>query len=131
MNYISTRGGAAPAKFSEILLEGVAADGGLYVPEAWPQITLPDLTSWQTLPYAELAATILAKFAPEIPAHELGELTSAAYAPGVFSHARTDSDTAKVFPVRNLEPGFALVRLCMNFMARAERKLPELFQACF
>jgi len=111
MNYISTRGGAAPAKFSGILLEGLASDGGLYVPEAWPQISLHDLTAWKMLPYAELAATILAKFAPEIPAHELLKLTSAAYAPGVFGHARADSDTAKVFPVRKLEPGLFLLEL--------------------
>jgi len=111
MRYVSTRGQAAPTDFSGLLLEGLASDGGLYVPDAWPQVSLDVLRLWKTLPYAELAARVLAKFAPEIPAEDLLSLTRQAYAPDVFSHARTDSASERIFPVRGLEENLYLLEL--------------------
>jgi len=56
VKYVSTRGQAPVLDFSDVLLAGLAADGGLYVPEAWPE--LPG--AWdEPLPYADLASEIL------------------------------------------------------------------------
>lgn len=52
MKYISTRGGMTPLQFSDILLEGLAPDGGLAVPEQLPQVSAETLESWRGLPYA-------------------------------------------------------------------------------
>ncbi len=56
MRYVSTRGGVAPQRFSDILLEGLAPDGGLYVPEAYPAA---DLAAWRGMSYPQLASAIL------------------------------------------------------------------------
>ena len=79
--YISTRGAAPPASFDDILLAGLARDGGLYVPEAWPAWTPETLEGWRGLAYAELAAEICAPFmAGSAAAADLPALTEAAYA---------------------------------------------------
>lgn len=111
MKYVSTRGRATPAVFSEILLEGLASDGGLYVPEKWPQVSLDDFMAWRSLSYAELAARVIALFTPEIAIDELRKLTSAAYSADVFGHVRNGSDKNKIFPVRKLEENFFLLEL--------------------
>ena len=67
MKYLSTRGGMAPNHFSDVLLEGLAPDGGLVVPDRYPQVTLQQLEAWRSLPYAELAFRILRLFADDIP----------------------------------------------------------------
>jgi len=111
MRYVSTRGGTAPTGFLGILLEGLAGDGGLYVPEEWPRITPYKLARLAVLSYAELAAVLTAEFAPEIPFEELMALTVQAYSPVKFGFARRDSDTAKIFPLRALEEGLYLLEL--------------------
>ena len=58
MNYLSTRGDTTKRPFSEILLEGLAPDGGLYLPAHYPQIDDATLTRWRGLTYAELAFEI-------------------------------------------------------------------------
>ena len=63
MRYHSTRGHPSTPGFSDILLGGLAPDGGLYLPERYPQVTDQELSSWRHLPYAALAAEILKKFA--------------------------------------------------------------------
>lgn len=55
MKYISTRGGMEPQSFSDILLEGLAPDGGLAVPQSYPQISAAQLEQWRSLSYDELA----------------------------------------------------------------------------
>ena len=55
MKYISTRGQTAPKSFSEVLLMGLAPDGGLMLPERYPQVDAAALQSWRNLSYAELA----------------------------------------------------------------------------
>jgi len=111
MKYISTRGNGAQASFSEILIEGLAGDGGLYVPESWPSVSLDELASWKALPYAELAAKLLAKYAPEIPFETLLSLTQATYTPDIFGHVRDGEKAEKIFPVRQLEEGLFLLQL--------------------
>ena len=63
MRYVSTRGGAAPQRFSDILLEGLAPDGGLYVPQTWPSA---DLGAWRALGYADLAYAVLRPFMDDV-----------------------------------------------------------------
>lgn len=111
MRYISTRGAQASATFSEILLEGLAADGGLFVPEIWPQITKEMLDDWRTMPYPRLAAKVLHLFAPEIDFETLFDLTTRAYTATAFAHGRSDSETTRIFPVRKLEDGLYLQEL--------------------
>ncbi len=62
MRYVSTRGRAAPQDFAGILLAGLAEDGGLYVPETWPHLSHADLRALRGLPYAELAARVIAPY---------------------------------------------------------------------
>ena len=81
MRYISTRGGAAARDFEGVLLAGLAEDGGLFVPECWPQFTPADWHALRGLPYAELAARVMHPFCgSSIPYETLYGMTRAAYA---------------------------------------------------
>lgn len=71
MQYISTRGHASRPAFSEILLGGLAPDGGLYLPVSYPQVLPAELDAWRSLSYAQLAAEVLKKFATDIPAADI------------------------------------------------------------
>lgn len=62
MKYISTRGKAAKANFEEVLLKGLASDGGLYLPETLPHFSLEEISKWKNLSYAELAFKIMQPF---------------------------------------------------------------------
>ncbi|MCS5558422.1 MAG: threonine synthase, partial [Oceanospirillaceae bacterium] len=55
MRYISTRGKASSLSFEDVLLTGLASDGGLYVPESLPQFSHEEIASWSKLSYADLA----------------------------------------------------------------------------
>jgi threonine synthase len=84
MRYISTRGGAS-AEFGDVLLGGPAPDGGLYLPDAWPQIGASELRSFATMPYAEVAFRVMRPFvAGEFDDAEFRADVDAAYA--TFSH---------------------------------------------
>lgn len=111
MRYVSTRGQAPEQSFLDILLSGLAADGGLYVPAFYPRIDAAELARWRTLSYAELAAALLGKFIADIPAAELDALCRRTYAPQVFGYGRADSDTAQIAPLRWLQPQLALLEL--------------------
>jgi threonine synthase len=99
VRYVSTRGAAPPKRFTEILLEGLASDGGLYVPEALPSVRLGELRG---LDYPSLAHAILSIFMDDVP--ELGEIVDRTYSPKVFG-------SVEVTPLRTLEPGFHLLGL--------------------
>ncbi len=62
VNYISTRGGIAPQSFTDVLLQGLAPDGGLYIPETWPQFDLDEVRGLAGLPYAEVAKYVISPF---------------------------------------------------------------------
>ena len=79
MKYISTRGGMSPAPYSAILLEGLATDGGLVVPEAVPLVPAEQLEAWRGLDYPALATEILARFATDIPRDDLARMCRDAY----------------------------------------------------
>lgn len=80
MKYISTRGQAAPLSFEEVVLTGLAPDGGLFVPETLPQFSREEIASWTSLPYNELALKIITPFVDgAIPAADLKRIIDVAY----------------------------------------------------
>jgi threonine synthase len=120
LRYVSTRGAAAPKRFTEILLEGLASDGGLYVPEEFPRA---DLGAWRSLSYAGLAHEVLSRFIDDIP--ELESLVKRAYSPRAFGGE-------EITPLKTLEPGFHLLALAngptLAFKDIALQLLGELFE---
>jgi threonine synthase len=120
VRYVSTRGGAAPQRFSDILLEGLAPDGGLYVPESWPRA---DLAAWRGLGYADLARAALRPFMDDVPA--LDALVRATYTREAFG-----SDD--IAPLKTLEPGLHLLGLSngptLAFKDMALQLLGRLFE---
>jgi threonine synthase len=99
LRYVSTRGGGRPQRFSGILLEGLAADGGLYVPESFPKA---DLARWRGLPYPQLATAILSEFMDDVP--ELPGLVERTYTGRIFGDD-------EITPLKTLEPGLHLLAL--------------------
>ncbi|MEC7176913.1 MAG: threonine synthase [Pseudomonadota bacterium] len=80
MKYISTRGTAPVLDFEDTLLAGLAADGGLYVPESWPRLSRETLTSFKDKPYAEVAYEVLNPFIGGTPNNDrFREILEAAY----------------------------------------------------
>jgi threonine synthase len=86
MKYISTRGHPAKQTFTQVLLSGLAEDGGLMLPETLPKITDAELTAWRTLPYHALAHAVLSKFVAtdDIDSATLTALTQATYTKAVY-----------------------------------------------
>jgi len=85
VRYISTRGEAPALGFEDVLLTGLAPDGGLYVPESLPHFSLEEIRSWRGLPYAELAFNIMYPFVEEaIPEADFRQMLDDTY--GVFAH---------------------------------------------
>ncbi|MBA3033031.1 MAG: threonine synthase [Gammaproteobacteria bacterium] len=132
MKYISTRGGAAPQNFSDILLGGLAADGGLYLPETYPQVSAAELAEWRDLPYAGLALRILEKFIDDIPAATLQNLVERSYTADAFRHARPGCNANDITPLTTLEPGLHLLELSngptLAFKDMAMQLLGNLFE---
>ena len=84
MKYVSTRGGMNPQSFSDILLEGLAPDGGLAVPESYPQVSEATLEQWRSLSYDQLAFEVLSLYVTDISSDDLRRLTQAAYEPSLY-----------------------------------------------
>ncbi|MEO8384887.1 MAG: threonine synthase [Betaproteobacteria bacterium] len=109
MRYISTRGAGAgndeSAKtFSDILLEGLAADGGLFLPQSYPVLGVEELERMRQLGYADLAFAIISRYADDIPPADLKAIIDKTYTPEVFGN--TD-----ITPIRTLEPGLHILGL--------------------
>ena len=104
MKYVSTRGEASGRGFAEILLEGLAPDGGLYVPEIYPRVDAATLSRWRRLSYPELAFEVMALYIDDIPAADLRALIDRTYTKEVFGDAR-------IAPLRPLEPGVFVLGL--------------------
>ena len=138
MRYISTRGTGndAPAKtFTEILLAGLAPDGGLYLPKSYPQVTPAELAEWRTLPYHELAYRVLSKFITDIPAADLKALVERTYTAAVYCNTRPGEDAENandITPLRALEPGLHILELSngptLAFKDMAMQLLGNLFE---
>ncbi|MBB3120003.1 threonine synthase [Massilia violacea] len=108
MHYVSTRAASpaasqSPHSFSDILLGGLAADGGLFLPAEYPQVTGAELDAWRKLSYADLAFEILRKFATDIPEADLRALAAKTYTPEVYRNARHDESALAITPLRVLE----------------------------
>ena len=104
MRYVSTRGGMPPKKFSKILLGGLAPDGGLAMPESYPEIGPALLDELRGLSYQELAFEIISRFATDIPAADLRTIVERTYTPALFH-------TEEVTPLKTLEPGLHILGL--------------------
>ena len=119
MRYVSTRGAAPPRRFGDTLLEGLAPDGGLYVPESFPRLELGALRGKS---YTDLAGAVLQPFMDDVPG--LAALIQRAYRAEVFG-----SD--QITPLATLEPGLHLLRLAngptLAFKDVAMQLLGELF----
>ena len=98
MKYISTRGDTTERDFSEILLEGLAPDGGLYLPTHYPKVDDATLTRWRGMGYADLAFEILSLFITDIPQADLKLLVDRTYTKATYG-----SDA--IVPVRRLAGG--------------------------
>jgi threonine synthase len=100
MRYLSTRGHADRKRFCEILLEGLAPDGGLYLPESYPQISADALTQlrqvWQSKGYAALAFEVLSLYIDDIPANDLRALCEKTYTEASFG-------TTQIVPLKPLK----------------------------
>lgn len=80
MKYISTRGGCNPQTFEEVLLTGLAPDGGLYVPQSLPSVSTEQMEQWKGLSYSDLAFEIVSPFVDgAIPEQELKRIIYASY----------------------------------------------------
>ncbi len=125
MLYLSTRGHPDRKRFCEILLEGLAPDGGLYLPESYPQVDAATLAKWRTLPYAELAFEILSLYIDDIPAADLRAITRKTYTQDVFG-------TKEIVPLKKLEDGVFLEGLSngptLAFKDMAMQLLGNLFE---
>jgi len=104
LKYVSTRGDPTERAFSDILLEGLAPDGGLYLPTHYPRVDAPTLQRWRGLPYAGLAFEILSLYIDDIPPADLRAMLARSYNAQVFG-----SDA--VTPLKPLEPGLWLLAL--------------------
>jgi threonine synthase len=103
LRYISTRGEAPAVSFTDALLIGLARDGGLYVPETWPQLSAKEIAGFKGKPYAEVAVEIIKPFVGgTISDAELARMAREAYA--------TFDDPA-VTPLHELRPGEYLLEL--------------------
>ena len=100
MLYLSTRGHADRKHFCEILLEGLAPDGGLYLPESYPQLDAAALNRlrevWQSQGYAALAFEVLSLYIDDIPREDLQALCRKTYTPEVFG-------TQEIVPLKPLQ----------------------------
>jgi threonine synthase len=132
MRYLSTRGHSVPQSFCDILLGGLAPDGGLYLPESYPQIGRAELDAWRKLSYADLAYEILSKFITDIPAADLKALVAKTYTAQVYCHTRNGGNAAEITPLTKLEDGLYTQELSngptLAFKDMAMQLLGNLFE---
>lgn len=129
MRYISTRGDSTRKRFCEILLEGLAPDGGLYLPEQYPQLSPTQLehlrATFEEKGYAHLAFEVLSLFIDDIPAQDLLALCEKTYTPAVFG-------SELIVPVRKLSDGLYIEALSngptLAFKDMAMQMLGSLFE---
>ncbi|MDO8280248.1 MAG: threonine synthase, partial [Burkholderiaceae bacterium] len=129
MNYLSTRGHADRKRFCEILLEGLAPDGGLYLPETYPQVDAATLEKWRAVyrdsGYADLAFEVLSLYIDDIPSADLRALCRKTYTEAVFG-------TPEIVPLRQLVSGLYLEALSngptLAFKDMAMQLLGNLFE---
>ena len=132
MKYISTRGQSPALTFSEILLGGLAPDGGLYLPESYPQFNDADLTAMRGMNYRDLAFTILSRLVDDIPAADLKAIVDKTYRADVYCYARDNQNAEDITPTLKLEDNLYLLSLSngptLAFKDMAMQLLGNLFE---
>ena len=125
MKYISTRGKAPAVSAAQAIINGIAPDGGLYVPDKLPKLTSAELGALRTLSYAETAVCVLHKFIPEIGTDELSRCVAEAY---------ESFDTETPAPVTQLSDGLGVMELWHGptcaFKDMALQLFPRLLPIC-
>jgi threonine synthase len=125
VRYVSTRGGAPAQRFCDILLEGLAADGGLAVPESIPRLAAGELAGLRRLDYRGLACAVLERFIDDIPPAALRDLVARSYTPDAFG-------ADEIVLLKTLEPGLHLLGLSngptLAFKDMAMQLLGNLFE---
>ena len=111
MNYLSTRGEAPKLPFSEILLGGLASDGGLYVPETYPRFSTAELATMRGMSYPQLAFAVLSRLIDDIPADDLKAIIDKTYTADVYRYTQPGENAADITPLKTLEPGLHLLAL--------------------
>ena len=104
MKYTSTRGGMAAKPFTEILLGGLADDGGLAVPDHYPKLSQAELAAMRGMNYRELAFEVISRFATDIPADDLKAIIDKTYTAKTFG-------SEEITPLKTLEPGLYILGL--------------------
>jgi threonine synthase len=132
MKYISTRGQSPALSFSQILLGGLAPDGGLYLPESYPKFTDADLSAMRGMSYADLAFAILSRFVDDIPASDLKAIIDKTYRADVYAFTRAGQDAKDITPTLKLEENLYLLSLSngptLAFKDMAMQLLGNLFE---
>ncbi|MGH6725780.1 MAG: threonine synthase, partial [Pseudolabrys sp.] len=121
MRYISTRGEGTPLDFVEVMLAGLARDGGLFVPETWPALDAAAIAGFAGRPYAEVAVEVIRPFVgAAIPEADLARMAREAY--GTFRHPAVAPLTQLAASLFVLElfhvPTLAFKDLAMQLVAR-------------
>ncbi|TXI38830.1 MAG: threonine synthase [Methylophilus methylotrophus] len=134
MKYISTRGQSPALTFSEILLGGLAPDGGLYLPEQYPQFSDADLNAMRGMNYRELAFAILSRLVDDsdIPHVDLKAIIDKTYTAEVYGFARAGQNAEDITPTLKLEDNLYLLSLSngptLAFKDMAMQLLGNLFE---
>ena len=132
MKYISTRGLAPQLRFSEILLGGLANDGGLYVPENYPRFSVDELAAMRGMNYRELAFEVLSRLIDDIPHDDLRRLIDKTYTADVYRFTNAEEKAADITPLKTLEPGLHVLALSngptLAFKDMAMQFLGNLFE---
>ncbi len=132
MRYISTRGQSPALRFSEILLGGLAPDGGLYMPQQYPQFSDADLTAMRSMHYRDLAFAILSRLIDDIPAADLKAIINKTYTAEVYGFTRPNQNAEDITPTLKLEDNLYLLSLSngptLAFKDMAMQLLGNLFE---
>ena len=123
--YVSTRGRMPVARFCDVLLGGLASDGGLVVPQVYPRLAADELAALRSLSYPDLAFNLISRFVDDIPAADLKAMVHRAYRADTFG-------SPEITPLKTLEPDLHLLQLSngptLAFKDVAMQLLGELFE---
>lgn len=134
MKYISTRGQSPALTFSEILLGGLAPDGGLYLPEQYPQFSDADLQAMRGMNYRQLAFAVLSRLVDDsdIPHSDLKAIIDKTYRAEVYQYVRAGQRAEDITPTLKLEEDLYLLSLSngptLAFKDMAMQLLGNLFE---
>jgi len=103
MRYLSTRGQSPLISFADMLLAGLAPDGGLYLPEAWPQFTAAEIAAFKGKPYIDVAEAVMGRL--------IGDSFSPAELRADIEAAYASFDDARIAPLSEIKPNLYLMEL--------------------